>query len=38
VDIINNRRVALKRTQKVGKVLSREFEVMNMLKNQPNVV
>jgi len=34
----NNQRVALKRTQKVGNIVSREYEVLNKLKGVPNVV
>ena len=31
-------RVAIKRTQKAGNVVSREYEVMALLKGAPNVV
>ena len=31
-------KVAIKRTQKAGKIVSREYEVMNMLRGAPNVV
>jgi len=36
----NNRgcKVALKRTQKAGNVISREFEILDMLRGKPNVV
>ncbi len=38
IDQNNNQRVALKRTQKVGNIVSREYEVLNKLKGVPNVV
>lgn len=31
-------KVAIKRTQKAGNVISREYEVMALLKGAPNVV
>lgn len=36
----NNRgcKVALKRTQKAGNIISREFEILDMLKGKENVV
>jgi serine/threonine protein kinase len=36
----NNRqcKVALKRTQKAGNIISREFEILDMLRDQENVV
>ena len=33
-----NMKVAVKRTQKAGNIVSREFEVMSLLKGAPNVV
>jgi serine/threonine protein kinase len=33
-----NKKVAIKRTQKAGNVVSREYEVMTLLKDAPNVV
>jgi serine/threonine protein kinase len=30
--------VALKRTQKAGNVVSREYEILSMLKGSPNVI
>jgi serine/threonine protein kinase len=38
IDQNTNQRVALKRTQKVGNIVSREYEVLNKLKGVPNVV
>jgi serine/threonine protein kinase len=38
IDLNRNCKVALKRTQKAGNVVSREFEVLTMLKEQANVV
>ena len=36
----NNRKckVALKRTQKAGNIISREFEILDMLKGKDNIV
>lgn len=34
----NQKRVALKRIEKVGNQLSREYEILHMIKNCPNVV
>ena len=34
----NNRKVALKRTQKAGNIVSREYEVLKLLEGAPNVV
>ena len=34
----HNRRVALKRTMKAGRIVSREYEVLSMLKGAPNVI
>jgi glycogen synthase kinase 3 beta len=36
----NNRlcKVALKRTQKAGNIISREFEILDMLRGKENVV
>lgn len=31
-------KVAIKRTQKAGNVVSREYEVMTLLKDAPNVI
>lgn len=31
-------RVALKRTQKAGNIVSREYEVLSLLKGAPNIV
>ena len=38
IDVNNHKRVAVKRTQKVGNVVSREYEVLNKLKGCDNVV
>lgn len=34
----NQKRVALKRIEKVGNQLSREYEILHMIKSCPNVV
>ena len=34
----NDRKVAVKRTQKAGNIISREFEILDMLKGKKNVV
>ena len=36
--LTHNRRVALKRTMKAGRIVSREYEVLSMLKGAPNVI
>jgi len=33
-----NMKVAIKRTHKAGNVVSREYEVMALLKHEPNIV
>mmetsp|Transcript_28752 Transcript_28752/g.38337 ORF Transcript_28752/g.38337 Transcript_28752/m.38337 type:complete len:91 (+) Transcript_28752:248-520(+) len=38
MDENRGKKVAVKRTQKAGKIASREHEVMSMLKGAPNVV
>jgi hypothetical protein len=38
IDTNRNCKVALKRTQKAGNVVSREYEVLSLLKGAPNVV
>lgn len=38
IDVNSHKRVAVKRTQKVGNVVSREYEVLNKLKGCDNVV
>ena len=38
LDENRNLKVAIKRTQKAGKIASREYEVMNMLRGVPNIV
>ena len=37
-DLNRNMKVAVKRTQKAGNIVSREYEVMSLLKGDPNVV
>ena len=37
-DLNRNMKVAVKRTQKAGNVVSREYEVMSLLKGETNVV
>ena len=38
IDLNKKQPIALKRTMKVGNVVSREFEIMQLLKDCPNVV
>ena len=38
VDLNKDIKVALKRTQKAGNIVSREYEVLSLLKGAPNVV
>ena len=38
IDLNKDIKVALKRTQKAGNVISREFEILDMLRGKPNVV
>jgi len=38
IDENNKQRVALKRTQKAGNVVSREYEVLSLLRGAPNVI
>lgn len=38
IDKNTGRKIALKRTQKVGNMVSREFEVLSLAKDCPNVV
>ena len=37
-DLNRECKVALKRTQKAGNIVSREYEVLSLLKGAPNVV
>lgn len=37
-DNTNKCKVALKRTQKAGNIVSREYEVLSKMKGKPNVV
>ena len=38
LDLNRDCKVALKRTQKAGNIVSREYEVLSLLKGAPNVV
>lgn len=38
MDNTRNCKVALKRTQKAGNIISREFEILDMLRGKPHVV
>ena len=38
IDDNRKQRVAIKRTQKAGNVVSREFEILSMLKGSSNVI
>ena len=38
IDLNKDIKVALKRTQKAGNIVSREYEVLSLLKGAPNVV
>jgi hypothetical protein len=38
IDEKKNLRVALKRTEKAGNVVSREYEILSLLKGCPNVI
>jgi len=38
IDLNTGKKVALKRTQKVGNKVSREFEVLSLAKGCPNIV
>ena len=38
IDVNRNQKVALKRTQKAGNIVSREYEVLSLLENAPNIV
>lgn len=38
IDDNRKQRVALKRTQKAGNVVSREYEILSLLKGSPNVI
>jgi len=37
-DSQNEQKVALKRTLKMGSIISREYQILNELKDSPNVV
>ena len=37
-DNVRNMKVAIKRTNKAGNVVSREYEVMTLLRGEPNVI
>ena len=38
VDEKSGRKVAIKRTQKAGNIISREYEILYMLRGKPNIV
>ena len=38
IDLNRDIKVALKRTQKAGNIVSREYEVLSLMKGAPNVV
>jgi len=38
LDVNRQQKVALKRTQKAGNIVSREYEVLSLLEGAPNIV